>query len=79
MFRVDDPKLIGQPESPPAFPVEYVFRVGDQTLVVTDEPVHAGTESGKFEARRTLKIIPPVSLRCEDEVEVIRARRFARG
>jgi LmbE family N-acetylglucosaminyl deacetylase len=62
MFRVDDPKLIGQPESPPAFPVEYVFRVGDQTLVVTDEPVQAGTESGKFEARRTLKIISPVSL-----------------
>ena len=25
MFRVDDPKLIGQPESPPTFPVEYVF------------------------------------------------------
>ena len=74
MFRVDDPKLIGQPESPPAFPVEYVFRVGDQTLVVTDEPVQAGTESGKFEARRTLKIIPPVSLRCEDEV-----RLFAPG
>ncbi len=70
MFRVDDPKLIGQPESPPAFPVEYVFRVGDQTLVVTDEPVQAGTESGTFEARRTLKIIPPVSLRCEEEVKL---------
>jgi len=63
MFRVDDPKLIGQPESPPAFPVEYIFRVGDQTLVVTDEPIQAGTESGKFEARRTLKIISPVSLK----------------
>ncbi|HKW28369.1 MAG TPA: PIG-L family deacetylase [Verrucomicrobiae bacterium] len=74
MFRVDDPKLIGQPESPPPFPVEYLFRVGDQTLVVTDEPVQAGTESGKFEARRTLKVIPPVSLRCEDEV-----RLFAPG
>jgi LmbE family N-acetylglucosaminyl deacetylase len=74
MFRVDDSKLIGRPESPPAFPVEYVFRVGDQTFVVTDEPVQAGTESGKFEARRTLKIIPPVALRCEDEV-----RLFAPG
>jgi LmbE family N-acetylglucosaminyl deacetylase len=68
MFRVADAKLIGQPESPPAFPVEYVFKVGDQTLVVPDEPVQAGTESGKFEARRTLKVIPPVSLHCEDEV-----------
>ena len=70
MFRVDDPKLIGQPETPPPFPVEYVFRVGDQTLVVTDEPVQAGTESGSFEARRTLKITPPVSLRCVDEVKL---------
>jgi hypothetical protein len=70
MFRVADAKLIGQPENPPVFPVEYVFRVGDQTLVVADEPVQAGTESGKFEARRALKIIPPVSLRCGDEVKL---------
>jgi LmbE family N-acetylglucosaminyl deacetylase len=70
MFRVADAKLIGQPENPPEFPVEYVFRVGDQTLVVSDEPVQAGTESGKFEARRALKVIAPVSLRCEDEVKL---------
>jgi LmbE family N-acetylglucosaminyl deacetylase len=68
MFRVDDPKLIGLPESPTPFPVEYIFRVGDQTLVVTDEPVQAGTESGKFEARRTLKIISPVSLKFGSSV-----------
>ena len=68
MFRVADAKLIGQPENPPVFPVEYIFKVGDQTLVVADEPVQAGTESGKFEARRTLKVIPPVSLHCENEV-----------
>jgi LmbE family N-acetylglucosaminyl deacetylase len=68
MFRVADAALIGQPQNPPEFPLEYVFQVGDQTLVVADEPVQAGTEAGKFEARRTLKIIPPVSLHCEDEV-----------
>ena len=68
MFRVADARLIGQPESPPAFPAEYLFRVGDQDLTVSDEPVEAGTESGKFETRRTLKVIPPVSLHCENEV-----------
>jgi LmbE family N-acetylglucosaminyl deacetylase len=68
MFRVADARLIGQPESPPEFPVEYVFQVGDQTLVISDEPVQAGTGYGKFEARRTLKVIPPVSLHCADEV-----------
>src|SRR5205085_11540197 len=39
MFRVDDPKLIGRPENPPAVPVEWAFEVGGQTLVITDEPV----------------------------------------
>jgi hypothetical protein len=68
MFRVADPSLIGRPENPPPFPVEYVFKVGDQTLVVADEPVQAGTESGPFVARRTLQVIPPVSLDCENEV-----------
>ena len=38
MARVDETKLIGLPENPPAFPVEFVFEVGDQTLVVADEP-----------------------------------------
>ena len=32
MFRVDDAKLIGRPENPPVFPVEYDFEVGGQTL-----------------------------------------------
>ena len=73
------PKLIGQPENPPAFPVEYVFEVGDQTLVVPDEPVEAGTESGKFEARRTLKVIPPVSLHCAADVALFAPGSIARG
>ena len=39
MFRVADSNLIGQPENPPVFPVEQVFEVGGQTLVVPDQPV----------------------------------------
>jgi hypothetical protein len=73
MFRVDDPKLIGQPEDPPVLPITHLFQIysnGGPSFLVVDEPVRAGTESGKFEARRTLKIIPPVSLRCEDEVKL---------
>ena len=63
MFRVADAHLIGRPDNPPEFPVSYVFQVGDQTLEIFDEPVQAGTELGRFEARRTLKIISPVSLK----------------
>ena len=39
LFHVDDPSLIGRPENPPAFPIEYVFEVGGQTLVISGEPV----------------------------------------
>ncbi|MGH7950593.1 MAG: PIG-L family deacetylase [Limisphaerales bacterium] len=56
MFRVDDPKLIGRPENPPAFPVEQIFEVGGQTLVISGEPLQVGTG-------RRLDVIPPVSLK----------------
>jgi LmbE family N-acetylglucosaminyl deacetylase len=70
MFRVADAKLIGQPENPPAFPVEYVFQVGDQTLVVADEPVQILTNSANLEIHRKLDVIPPVSLKFASAVEL---------
>ncbi len=40
MFRVDDPSLIGRAENPPPFPIEHVFAIDGETLVVPDSPVH---------------------------------------
>ena len=68
MFRVDDPTLIGRPENPPVFPVEQVFEVGGQTLVVPDGPVQVTTNSAKGQIRRRLDVIPPVSLGFGSEV-----------
>jgi LmbE family N-acetylglucosaminyl deacetylase len=62
MFVVDDPKLIGRPENPPVFPVEYVFSVGGQELVVPDEPVQVISVKDKLAIRRRLEVIAPVSL-----------------
>jgi LmbE family N-acetylglucosaminyl deacetylase len=89
IFRVADTKLLGQPENPPPFPVEYVFEVSGQKLVVTDEPL-AATEAGK--PGRRLAIISPVSLRFGSgvalftpgakkivEVEITAARSDAAG
>ncbi len=70
MFRVDDASLIGQPENPPAFPLEQVFEVGGQTLVIPDEPLQADTASAKFEARRRLDVIPPVAVSFASDVEL---------
>ncbi len=65
MFHVTETKLIGQPEDPPPFLVEYVFEVSGQKLIVTDEPL-AATEDGQ--PGRRLAIISPVSLRFGSSV-----------
>jgi len=69
MFHVDDPSLIGRPENPPAFPIEYVFEIGGQTLVISGEPMQAG-DSVDAATRRRLNVIPPVSLRFVPSVQL---------
>ncbi len=89
MFRVADPKLIGRPENPPVFTVEYAFEVGGQRLVLTDEPVAPSVE-GK--PPRRLTVTSPVALhfgsgvalftpgaKKQIEVEVTAARAGASG
>lgn len=68
--RVDDPKLIGQPENPAAFVIDYQFEVGGQTLTVSDDLVHV-TRTEKGERRRRVDVIPPVSLSFVADVSVI--------
>lgn len=79
MFRVEDSKLIGRPENPPAFPVQEVFEIGGQTLTVPDEPVQIAADAAKPDAGdalpgRRLEVIPPVSLHQATDV-----RLFAPG
>jgi LmbE family N-acetylglucosaminyl deacetylase len=68
MFIVDDAALIGRPENPPVFPIEEVFEVDGQTLVIPDEPVQLLTNSTGQKIRRKLEVIPPVSLKFGSEV-----------
>jgi len=74
MFRVADSKLIGLPENPPAFPVEFVFAVGGQTLVVATEPQHTLARPGKPDRLRRLDVVAPVTLQFPSLV-----RLFAPG
>jgi LmbE family N-acetylglucosaminyl deacetylase len=71
MFRVDDPSLIGRPENPPAFPIEQVFEVGGQRLVIPDQPVQLTTNSINREIRRRMEVIPPVSLRFVSDIALL--------
>jgi len=68
MYKVADPTLIGTPENAPAFPVEFVFEVGGQTLVLADEPVQV--VAGKKTIHRRLEVIPPVTLSFTANVEL---------
>ena len=69
MFRVDDPALIGEPQNPPAFPVEFVFEIGGQTLALADEPVQIIAGASPAQQRRNLTVIPPVSISFAHELE----------
>jgi hypothetical protein len=68
MFRVDDPSLIGRPENPPSFPVEYVFEIDGQMLVIPGEPVQVIGDRVKGEIRQRLEVIPPVSLNFPEDL-----------
>jgi LmbE family N-acetylglucosaminyl deacetylase len=69
MFVVDDPQLIGRPENPPVFPVEQVFEVGGQTVIIADQPVHLTADRSEDETR-DLTVISPVSLKLGSDVEL---------
>jgi LmbE family N-acetylglucosaminyl deacetylase len=71
MFHVDDPDLIGTAENSPSFPIENVFEIDGQKLVVRDEPVQVSTDSAGNQIRRRLDVIPPVSLRFFSEVAIM--------
>ena len=70
LYHVDEPALIGQPANPPAFPVEQIFDVGGQTLVIPDEPVQVMPDRPEPQQRRRLTVIPPVSLKFASAVKL---------
>jgi len=70
LFHVDDPSLIGQAENAPAFPVDQVFEVGGETIVVADQPMNVAKNAAGEEERRKLDVIPPVSLHFISDVSL---------
>jgi hypothetical protein len=60
-YNVANPRLIGTPENDPAVPLQYVFEIADQTLLVPDTPVQSDASAGGAVARQ-LVITAPVSV-----------------
>ncbi len=71
MFRVDNPSLIGRPENPPVFPIEQIFEISGQTLIVPDEAVQVTRSPVNSEIRRRMEVIPPVSLDFVSDIALL--------
>ena len=69
LFRVPWEGQIGTPENSSIFALEQVFRVGDQVVILRDEPVQL-TNHLKVAIQRRLEVIPPVSLAFPSGVEL---------
>ncbi len=70
LFHVDDAALIGRPENPPVFPVDFVFQVGGQPLVVRDEPVQLAARASDTASLRRVDVIAPVSIAFASDVRL---------
>lgn len=71
MFNVGIPELIGTAENSPSVPVENVFEIDGQKLIVHDEPVQITVDSTGHETHNRLNVIPPVSLRFISDVVIM--------
>ncbi|MGH8017141.1 MAG: PIG-L family deacetylase [Opitutaceae bacterium] len=67
-YRVDDPALLTRPWNPPAFPIEHIFEIEGQTLVVSDIPVQVIDDPVEGEIRHALEVVPPLTLAFTDEL-----------
>jgi LmbE family N-acetylglucosaminyl deacetylase len=69
MFQVDYPYLIGRPENPPDFPIEQLFLVGNEPVVIFDRPAQVTADRAHDEPR-DLTVISPITLTFDNEVEL---------
>jgi hypothetical protein len=69
-FTVDDQKLIGLPENPPALPVEVVLQVSGQELRYTVDTKYRQVDTVPTEVARSVVIAPPVFANVTNNVLV---------
>jgi LmbE family N-acetylglucosaminyl deacetylase len=70
---VSDASLIGLPENPPVLPLENVFEIDGQTLILRDQPVQILAAAGERpETRRPIDVISPISIRFFAEAAIFK-------
>jgi LmbE family N-acetylglucosaminyl deacetylase len=69
-FAVDDQKLVGLPENPPAVPVDLILQVSGQELRYTVDTKYRTVDTLPSEVPRPLVIVPPVFVNMANNVLV---------
>lgn len=68
LYKVNDPELIGLPETPTSLNVTFNVMFNGYTIPFTKPVVHKFNDPVKGEVYQPFEIIPPVSVKIEDNV-----------
>lgn len=68
MYQVDDPLLIGKPETPRGLQVEFNLVIHDTPITITKDVIYRYSQPDKGELYRPFEIIPEVSASISDKV-----------
>ena len=69
-FRLEDPTAAWRPENPPAYVARFTVRIGDERLAYDVPVAYRWTDRVQGERYRDLVIVPPVTMRFEQDVYV---------
>jgi LmbE family N-acetylglucosaminyl deacetylase len=67
-FTVQDPRLIGQAENPPAISVSVLYNVGGQVITITRPLIYKWTDPSRGELSRPFQVVPPVVVTLSSSV-----------
>ena len=62
LYVIDDPKMIGRPDTPPVLRARFRVRVGDQTIEYARPVIYRWVDRVLGERTRPLAVVPPVSV-----------------
>lgn len=68
MYHVEDPELIGLPETPKKVQVEFQVQIQDQSIPFTRNVVYKENDPVKGEVYRPFEIVPAISVSTIDDV-----------
>jgi hypothetical protein len=70
-FNVNDPLLIGNPESKPAYEASFTLNIDGQDIVITHSVKYRFTDPVKGELYQPLTVLPAVTAQFEPEVVLL--------